>query len=161
MEDAGDGRRCEDRCYKKLQIGLRVRMKWENEGSVKLAGGSCVRYYVDDQAGIARIPPSTRRSQYPAWFDLDSIRTTCEEGGMNWFYQVLSFFVAFGPVILGTLLWHILWNDDSDSSSNPPGGGSSWRPVPPPPCAPGDRTPVRSRSQREPRVPRTSSLRAS
>ena len=33
---------------------------------------------------------------------------------MNWIYQVLSFFVAFGPVILGTLLWHFIWSDDSD-----------------------------------------------
>ena len=48
---------------------------------------------------------------------------------MNWVYQVLSFFVAFGPVILGTLLWHILWNDDSDSS-NPPAAmnGVPFRP---------------------------------
>lgn len=79
---------------------------------------------------------------------------------MNWVYQVLSFFVAFGPVILGTLLWHILWNDDSDSSSNPPGGGSEWRPVPPPSSSPGDRSPVRQPSRRRPRVPRPSSFRS-
>lgn len=72
---------------------------------------------------------------------------------MNWVYQVLSFFVAFGPIILGTLLWHILWNDDSDSSSNPPGGGSERRPVPPTPSWPGDRAPVRQRTDRMPRVP--------
>lgn len=78
---------------------------------------------------------------------------------MNWIYQVLSFFVAFGPVILGTLLWHILWNDDSDSSSDP-GGGTEWRPVPPSPSWSGDRAPVRRQPQRRtPRVPRRTPMR--
>jgi len=77
---------------------------------------------------------------------------------MNWVYQVLSFFVAFGPVILGTLLWHLLWNDDSDSSSDPPGGGPEWRPVPPSPAAPADRGPVRPHPQRQPRAPRPTSF---
>lgn len=72
---------------------------------------------------------------------------------MNWVYQILSFFVAFGPVILGTLLWHILWNDDSDSPG-PSGGGSEWRPVPPSPPSAGDRQPARSRYDRRPRTPR-------
>lgn len=71
---------------------------------------------------------------------------------MNWIYQVLSFFVAFGPVILGTLLWHLIWNDDSDSS-NPPGGGSEWRPVPPPPTTSGDRAPVHPSRRPPSRVP--------
>ena len=71
---------------------------------------------------------------------------------MNWVYQVLSFFVAFGPVILGTLLWHILWNDDSDSTG-PSGGGSEWRPVPPAPPSAGDRHPMRPRPNRCPSAP--------
>jgi hypothetical protein len=79
---------------------------------------------------------------------------------MNWVYQVLSFFVAFGPVILGTLLWHILWNDDSDSS-NPPGGGNEWRPVPPPSPSVGDRHPRRSKRERRPRMPRPTLSRQS
>jgi len=78
---------------------------------------------------------------------------------MNWVYQVLSFFVAFGPVILGTLLWHLLWNDDSDSSSNPPGGGSERRPVPPSPSLSGDRAPLQRHPDRIPRVPSRPILR--
>jgi len=78
---------------------------------------------------------------------------------MNWVYQVLSFFVAFGPVILGTLLWHVLWNDDSDSSSDPPGGGPEWRPEPPSPASPADREPIRRQPTRQPRVPRPASFR--
>lgn len=77
---------------------------------------------------------------------------------MNWVYQVLSFFVAFGPVILGTLLWHLLWSDDSDSS-NPPGGGSEWRPVPPPPTSAGDRSSRSPRPDRQPRTPHPTPFR--
>ncbi len=79
---------------------------------------------------------------------------------MDWVYHVLGFVVAFGPVILGTLLWHFLWNDDSGSSSNPPGGGSERRPVPPAPTLSGDRAPVRRRPERAaPRMPRRVPLR--
>jgi len=61
---------------------------------------------------------------------------------MNWIYQVLSFFVAFGPIILGTVLWHFIWSDDSDSSGGPP-GGPDWNPAPPSPSISGDRLPRR------------------
>ncbi|PSQ95759.1 MAG: hypothetical protein BRD55_09005 [Bacteroidetes bacterium SW_9_63_38] len=71
---------------------------------------------------------------------------------MNWIYQVLSFFVAFGPVILGTLLWHFIWSDDSDSSGGPP-GGPSWKPAPPSPSMSGDRQPRRNSPVRSPDVP--------
>lgn len=60
---------------------------------------------------------------------------------MNWIYQVLSFFVAFGPVILGTLLWHLIWSDDSGRDGGPP-GGPRWEPQPPSPSLSGDRSPV-------------------
>lgn len=70
---------------------------------------------------------------------------------MNWVYQVLSFFVAFGPVILGTILWHLIWSDDSGSSGGPP-GGPRWKPVPPPPTVSGDRSPVDRRPVHGPDV---------
>lgn len=60
---------------------------------------------------------------------------------MNWLYQLLSLFAAFGPIILGTLLWHIIWNGGSDSSG-PSGGGPDWEPEPPSPSFSGDRSPV-------------------
>jgi hypothetical protein len=62
---------------------------------------------------------------------------------MNWIYQVLGFFVAFGPIILGTVLWHMLWSDDPGSSGGGPPGGVAHRPVPPPPTLSGDRPPRR------------------
>lgn len=77
---------------------------------------------------------------------------------MNWIYQVLSVFVAFGPLILGTLIWHFIWGGDSDSSGGPP-GGPDWRPEPPSPSRDGDRAPRHDRPVRLPREPqrRTSS----
>ena len=71
---------------------------------------------------------------------------------MNWIYQVLSFFVAFGPVLLGAVLWHYIWNDDSDSSGDPP-NGPRWTPAPPPPSFSGDRSPTRDRPVRTPDLP--------
>lgn len=79
-----------------------------------------------------------------------------EYGGgsvMSWVYQVLSFFIAFGPLILGTILWHLIWNDDSDSSSNPPPNGPRRRPVPPSPRYGGDRSPRRPQRSRTPSFP--------
>lgn len=73
---------------------------------------------------------------------------------MNWVYQVLSFFVAFGPIILGTLLWHLIWNGGSDSSSNPPGGGPTHRPLPPSPSFSGDRLPIEHHPSHAPVHPR-------
>jgi hypothetical protein len=73
---------------------------------------------------------------------------------MNWIYQVLSFFVAFGPVILGVALWHLLWNGGSDSGGGPPGGPDA-RPVPPPPSFSGDRRPRHDApTPSTPRLPR-------
>jgi len=71
---------------------------------------------------------------------------------MNWIYQVLSFFVAFGPVILGTVLWHFIWSDDSDSSGGPP-GGPNWQPTPPSPSFSGDRLPQHDRPVHSPTMP--------
>jgi len=71
---------------------------------------------------------------------------------MNWIYQVLSFFVAFGPVILGTLLWHFIWSDNSGSSGGPP-GGPSWEPSPPSPTFSGDRLPTRGDPTPSPTAP--------
>ncbi|WP_022834942.1 hypothetical protein [Salisaeta longa] len=59
---------------------------------------------------------------------------------MNWIYQLFSFFAAFGPVVLGVLLWHVLWNGDSGSDDDPP-GGTNWSPEPEPPRWSGDRSP--------------------
>jgi len=69
-------------------------------------------------------------------------RRTIYDTIMNWIYQVLSFFVAFGPVILCTLLWHLIWSNDSGSSGGS-SGGPHWEPQPPPPSFSGDRSPVR------------------
>ncbi|PEN15071.1 hypothetical protein CRI94_01935 [Longibacter salinarum] len=71
---------------------------------------------------------------------------------MNWIYQVLSFFVAFGPVILCTLLWHLIWSNDSGSSGGPP-GGPNWEPQPPPPSFSGDRSPVHDVPSPSPALP--------
>jgi len=71
---------------------------------------------------------------------------------MNWIYQVLSFFVAFGPIILGTLLWHFIWSDDSGSSGGPP-GGPHWDPAPPSPSFSGDRRPQHDSPVRTPDLP--------
>lgn len=63
---------------------------------------------------------------------------------MSWIYQVLSLFVVLGPVILGTVLWHLLWSGGPDSSSPPPDGGPPRRrPSPPAPRFGGDRGPLR------------------
>lgn len=63
---------------------------------------------------------------------------------MSWILYLLNIIFAFGPVILGVILWHLLWNKDSGSSSDPPGGGGSQRrPVPPSPGFSGDRQPCR------------------
>ena len=49
--------------------------------------------------------------------------------------------LVFGPLILGTLIWHIVWNNKSGPSSDPPnGGGPRQRPTPPPPRFSGDRS---------------------
>ncbi|MFK7843894.1 MAG: hypothetical protein AB8G77_01240 [Rhodothermales bacterium] len=64
---------------------------------------------------------------------------------MDWVFQLLSVVIAFGPVMVGLLLWHFVWNKDSGSSSNPPPpppGGPERRPVPPTPRFSGDRHPI-------------------
>ena len=64
---------------------------------------------------------------------------------MSWMYQVLSLLIVFGPVILGTVLWHLLWSGGPDSSPQPPAGGPpSRRPSPPAPQFGGDRGPLRA-----------------
>lgn len=60
---------------------------------------------------------------------------------MNWLLHMTVVLLVFGPVIVGTLIWHIIWNNKSGPSSDPPpGGGPKRRPVPPPPRISGDRT---------------------
>ena len=60
---------------------------------------------------------------------------------MNWLFHMMVVLLVFGPLILGTLIWHIVWNNKSGPSSDPPsGGGPRRRPVPPPPRLSGDRT---------------------
>ena len=64
---------------------------------------------------------------------------------MEWAFQVFSIVIAFGPVVVGLVLWHFVWNRDSGSSSNPPPpppGGPERRPVPPSPRFSGDRNPI-------------------
>ena len=64
---------------------------------------------------------------------------------MEWAFQAMSIVIAFGPVIVGLVLWHFVWNRDSGSSSNPPPpppGGPERRPVPPTPRFSGDRSPI-------------------
>lgn len=64
---------------------------------------------------------------------------------MDWVFQVLSVIVAFGPLIIGVMLWHYVWKRDGGSSSNPPPpppSGPERRPVPPSPQYSGDRVPV-------------------
>ena len=65
---------------------------------------------------------------------------------MNGVFQMMVVLLVFGPLILGTLIWHIVWNNKSGPSSDPPpGGGPKRRPVPPPPRLSGDRTKKRPR----------------
>jgi hypothetical protein len=65
---------------------------------------------------------------------------------MNWVFQVLVVLIAFGPLIVGTLIWHFVWNNKSGPPGDPPpGGGQQRRPVPPPPRFCGDRQ-ARSRT---------------
>ncbi len=59
---------------------------------------------------------------------------------MNALFQMMVVLLVFGPLILGTLIWHIVWNKKSGPSSDPPsGGGPQQRPVPPAPRLSGDR----------------------
>lgn len=128
-----------------LSHSLRVTALGESEGSVKLS----------DYSSVHEIRTACANGYGGPNRCITTMSHRGLRGGhMNWVYQVLSFFVAFGPIILGTLLWHILWNDGSDSSSDPPGGGPDWRPVPPPQPSAGDRSPRPSR--RHTRTPRRS-----
>ncbi len=73
---------------------------------------------------------------------------------MTGLFQMMVVMLVFGPLILLTLIWHIVWNNKSGPSSDPPPGGEpKRRPVPPPPRLRGDRTtrrpdPRRSRPRR-------------
>ena len=69
---------------------------------------------------------------------------------MNLLFQTMVVLVVFGPLIIGTIIWHILWNNRSGPSSDPPsGGGPKRRPVPPPPKLSGDRPSRRPRPLRQ------------
>jgi predicted anti-sigma-YlaC factor YlaD len=69
---------------------------------------------------------------------------------MNGVLQMMVVLLVFGPLIIGTLIWHIVWNNKSGPSSDPPsGGGPKRRPVPPPPRFSGDRTRRLPRLDRE------------
>jgi hypothetical protein len=64
---------------------------------------------------------------------------------MDWVFQLLSVVIAFGPIVVGIVLWHFVWNRDSGSSSNPPPpppSGPERKPVPPTPRFSSDRNPV-------------------
>lgn len=68
---------------------------------------------------------------------------------MTGFFQLMVVLLIFGPLILLTLIWHIVWNNKSGPSSDPPpGGGPRLRPVPPSPRFRGDRTTRRPRPRR-------------
>ena len=83
---------------------------------------------------------------------------------MNLLFQATVVLFVFGPLLIGTIIWHIVWNNKSGPSSDPPsGGGPRRRPVPPPPRLSGDR-PARRRTPapapHEPARPQSSSPRA-
>lgn len=77
---------------------------------------------------------------------------------MNGLFQMMVVLLVFGPLIVGTLIWHIVWNNKSGPSSDPPsGGGPTTRPDPPLPRRGGDRSALppglqRSRTQWHRRV---------
>jgi len=69
---------------------------------------------------------------------------------MDGLFHMMLFLLIFGPIVLGTLIWHLVWNNKSGPSSDPPsGGGPRLRPVPPLPRLSGDRT-ARPHSDRTP-----------
>ena len=65
---------------------------------------------------------------------------------MNWMLQVAAFVFAFGPLLIGAVLWHVVWNRDAGPSSDPPPPDAPRRhPVPPAPRFSGARRPLRRR----------------
>jgi len=70
-------------------------------------------------------------------------------------FQMMVVLLVFGPLLLITLIWHIVWNNKSGPSSDPPPDGGPRRPpVPPLPRLSGDRTTRRPRPHRSrPRWP--------
>ena len=70
---------------------------------------------------------------------------------MNWLLQLAAFAFAFGPLVIGAVLWHIVWNRSGGPSSDPPPPDEPrGRPVPPAPRFSGDRRPVRRRPSPSP-----------
>ena len=67
---------------------------------------------------------------------------------MNWLLQVAVFVFAFGPLVIGVVLWHLVWNRNAGPSSDPPPPDAPRRPRPPLPRFGGDRRPVRRRPSR-------------
>ncbi len=74
---------------------------------------------------------------------------------MTGLFQMMVVLLVFGPLLLLTLIWHIVWNNKSGPSpDSPPGGEPKRRPVPPPPRLRGDRTTRRQGPRRiRPRWP--------
>ncbi len=68
---------------------------------------------------------------------------------MNWIYQVLGFFAAFGPLLVLFALWHLIWNG-GDGSDGGGGNDPGWRPGPPPPTNGRDRVPVERQEPADP-----------
>lgn len=70
---------------------------------------------------------------------------------MNWILQLAAFVFAFGPLVIGAVLWHIVWSrNDGPSSDPPPPDEPRGHPGPPTPRFSGDRRPVCRRPRPSP-----------